>query len=156
MFQAGLLAGIDFPPSIAHDALRNVDAQFGGNGALLPSTVILDYLYGIAAYNAWHSNCSDSFNEMEAYRNQHYAQISPPPPPQPDDTDVTPRADDPNETDYISLQSRKYHTPTRRTGLEDAMDRLNMFLMYIHGITPEMAAERRQKEIEQEEQAEIK
>ena len=27
------------------------------------------------------------------------------------------------------------------------MDELNMFLMYIHGITPEMAAERRQKEI---------
>jgi hypothetical protein len=31
------------------------------------------------------------------------------------------------------------------------MDELNMFLMYIHGITPEMAAERRQKEIEREE-----
>ena len=33
------------------------------------------------------------------------------------------------------------------------MDELNMFLMYIHGITPEMAAERNQKEIEREEQA---
>ena len=33
------------------------------------------------------------------------------------------------------------------------MDELNMFLMYIHGITPEMAAERNQKEIGREEQA---
>ena len=33
------------------------------------------------------------------------------------------------------------------------MDELNMFLMYIHGIAPEMAAERRQKEIEREERA---
>jgi hypothetical protein len=33
------------------------------------------------------------------------------------------------------------------------MDELNIFLMYIHGITPGMAAERRQKEIEREERA---
>jgi len=31
------------------------------------------------------------------------------------------------------------------------MDELNMVLMYMHGITPEVAAERRQKEIEREE-----
>ena len=33
------------------------------------------------------------------------------------------------------------------------MDELNMFFMHIYGITPEMAAERNQKEIEWEEQA---
>ena len=33
------------------------------------------------------------------------------------------------------------------------MDELNMVLMYLHGITPEVAAERRQKKIEQEERA---
>jgi hypothetical protein len=64
---------------------------------------------------------------MKAYRNEHYAQIPPPP------------------------RSRKRYTPTRRSGLEEAMDELNMVLMYMHGITPEVAAERRQKEIEREE-----
>ena len=36
------------------------------------------------------------------------------------------------------------------------MDELNMFFMYIHGITPEMAAERNQKEIEREEQSKLR
>ena len=42
-------------------------------------------------------------------------------------------------------------TRTTRSGLEETMDELNMFLMHIHGITPEMAAERRQREIERKE-----
>ena len=33
------------------------------------------------------------------------------------------------------------------------MDELNMVLMYLHGITPEVAAERGQKKLEQEERA---
>jgi hypothetical protein len=114
---------------MACDALQNVDALFRGEGFPLPSTVILDYLYGIAAYKAWRSRSGDGFNQMRAYCNEHYAQI--PPPPQP----------------------RKRYAPTRRSGLEEAMDELNMVLMYFHGITPEMAAERRQKELEREERA---
>ena len=122
-------AGIDPPPRFAHDALQNVDALFGGSGVRLPSTVILDYLYGIAAYKAWRRR-GDGLNRMQAYRNEHYAQIPPPPTPPP----------------------RKRYT-SRRSGLEETMDELNMVLMYMHGITPEMAAERRQKEIEREERA---
>jgi hypothetical protein len=37
--------------------------------------------------------------------------------------------------------------------MEEAMDELNMALMYFHGITPAMAAERAQKELEREERA---
>ena len=121
-------AGIDPSPSTAHGALQNVDALFGGTGVPLPSTVILDYHYGIAAYKAWSSKRGDGFNQMKTYRNEHYAQIPPPPP--------------------------SSHFPsTRRSGLEETMDELNMFFMHIYGITPEMAAERNQKEIEREEQA---
>jgi hypothetical protein len=112
---------------MAHNALQNVDALFRGEGVPLPSTVILDYIYGITAYKAWGSKRGDGFNEMKAYHNEHYAQIPPPP--------------------------RKHYPSTRRSGLEETMDELNMILMYIHGITPEMAAERNQKEIEREEQA---
>jgi hypothetical protein len=139
---------------MAHYALQNVDAVFRGDGVSLPSTVILDYLYGVAAYKAWRSKRGDGFNEMEAYRNEHYAQIPPPTPALPDgidDIDVTSEPDGPNDTDYKPHQPRKRYTPRTRSGLEEAMDELNMFLMRIHGITPEMAAERRQKEIEREE-----
>ncbi|KAH9981828.1 hypothetical protein BJV74DRAFT_797717 [Russula compacta] len=93
------------------------------------SSATLDHLYGIAAYKAWRSKGGDDLNQMKAYRNEHYAQIPKP------------------------SQPRKCYTPTRRSGLEEIMNEFNMVLMYIHGITPEMAAERRQKEIEREERA---
>ena len=129
--------------SLAFDGLQNVDALFGGTGVPLPSTVILDYLYGIAAYKAWRSKRGDGFDQMKAYRNEHYAQI-PPPPPCPSS---------PDDADYIPTKPRNRYRSTRRSGLEETMDELNMFLMYINGFTPEMAAERNQKEIEREEQA---
>jgi len=81
--------------------------------------------------------------------------ITPLPPPQPDDTD-TDGPDDPTNPDYNPPESRRQrYTSTRReeSDLAKAMDELNMVLMYIHGITPEVAAERRQKKIEQEERA---
>ena len=137
---------------MALDALQNIDAVFRGEGDPLPSTVILDYLYGIAAYKAWRSKRGDSFNQLEAYCIGHYAQIPPTssaPPGGIDDTDVTSGPDDPNDSDH---KPRKRHTRTTRSGLEETMDELNMFLMHIHGITPEMAAERRQREIERKEQ----
>ena len=148
-------AGVAPPPFVAHNALQNVDALFGGTGVPLPSTIILDYMYGISAYKAWGSKRGDGFDQMKAYRNEHYAQIPLPPsrPFSPDDTDVTSGPDDCNDADYIPPKSRKNYRSTRRSGLEETMDELNMFLMYIHGITPEMAAERNQKEIEREEQA---
>jgi hypothetical protein len=151
-------AGMVPRPGTAFNALQNVDALFRGtrSSAGLPSAVVLDYVYGIAAYKAWRSRRDDGFDQMRAYHDEHYAQIPPSPPTpssQDDDTDVTPGPDDLNDPNYEPLPSRKRYTPTRRSGLEEAMDELNMFLMHIHGITPEMAAERNQKEIAREEQA---
>jgi hypothetical protein len=152
-FQLYQNAGMDPPPRLALDALQNVDAVFRGEGVPLPSTVILDYLYGVATYKAWRSERGDGFNRMRAYRNEHYTQIPPPlPPDNTDDPDDTSGPDDPND-DYKPPATRKRYPTTRRSGLEETMDELNMVLMYIHGITPEMAAERRQKEIEREERA---
>jgi hypothetical protein len=140
---------------LAHIALQNVDALFQGEGPL-PSTIILDYVYGVACYKAWSSKRGGGPDKMEAYRNKHYAEIQPlPPAPRDyiDDINVSSGSDDPNDGDYKPSPKSKRHTPTGRSGLEESMDELNMFLMYIHGITPEMSAERRQKEIEQEERA---
>ena len=92
------------------------------------------------------SEHEDGFKQMNAYREDHFVKIPllSPHPDDTDDADVTSGPDDSNDSEY---------KPPRRSGLEETMDELNMFLMYIHGITPEMAAERRQKEIEREEQA---
>ena len=136
------------------NALQNVDALFRGEGDPLPSTSILDYIYGIAAYKAWRSNRVNDFI-MDNYRKAHYTKIPPKPSAPPDDmdTDVTSGPEDCKDTNCIPPGKQNRHTPTRRSGLEETMDELNMFLMYIHGITPEMAAERRQKKIEREERA---
>ena len=153
-FQAIQNAGRCPTSSTAHDALQNVDALFGGDGEPLPSIVILDYLYGIVAYNAWRSKRNDGFNLMETYRNRHYALIPLPAPPDDiDDSDVTSGPDDPKDFDYKPTRTGKRYTSTRRSRLDETMDELNMFFMYINGITPEMAAERREKEIEREERA---
>jgi hypothetical protein len=128
-------------PKIAFDALRNVDAIFRGEGVALPSTFILDYLYGVAAYKAWGSRRGDGYNQMRAYRDKYYVNIPP-----------LPSSAAPDE----DRKDLDYHPPRKRpkrSDLEESMDELNMVLMYIHGITPEMAAERRQKEIEREERA---
>jgi hypothetical protein len=144
LFQLGQNAGMNLSPLVAFHALQNVDALFQGEGVPLPDTVILDYLYGIAAYKAWRS--IDGLNQMEGYRDQHYVNIPPipsAPPDAADDTDATSVPDDDNDPDYVPTAGP--------TGLEETMDELNLVLMFLHGITPEMAAERRQKEIEREE-----
>jgi hypothetical protein len=114
------------PPSVAFYLGANVDALFEGEGGSLPSTVILNYVYGVAAYKFWHSNRGD-VDVMDEYRQNYHADIPPFP--------------------------RGPPTARDESGLSKAMDELNVFLMHIHGITPEEAAERRQKEIEQEERA---
>jgi hypothetical protein len=120
----------------AYSTGANVDAVFQGQSerAPLPSTVILDYVYGVATYQSWHSKRGNVSTVMDAYHEKHYARIPPLPLPEPG----------------------KRYTSTRRdeSDLAEAMDELNMVLMYVtRGITPEEAAERRQKEIEQEERA---
>jgi hypothetical protein len=152
-FRATQNAGVDPTPKHAHDALQNVDALLRGEGDPLPSTVILDYVYGIAAYNAWRSQSGDGFDKIKAYRDEHYAKIPPLPSASRDyiDDDDTPVPDDPKDSDY-----KPHHSlvpTTKKSVLEETMDELNLFFMHIQGITPEMAAERRQKEIEREERA---
>ena len=159
----------------AYNAGANIEAVFQGQGErALPSTVILDYVYGVAAYQAWHSEHGAVSTIMGDYRREHYAQIPPLPPTrddtddtdhtfQPDNTDSedtpgdTSGSDIPTDSDHKPPEPGDRHASTRRGDdgdLAKAMDELNMVLMYVtRGITPKEAAERRQKEIEQEERA---
>ena len=60
-------------PSVALALGANVDALFEGEGGLLPSNVILDYVYGFVAYKSWRSNRGNDL--MDDYRKTHYANI---------------------------------------------------------------------------------
>jgi len=123
------------PPHIALDFGANVDALFQGEGGSLPSSVILDYTYGVAAYKCWRSRMHVGNGGVPEvinnYRSDHYSHIPPRPPTPPD---VTARRRDESE-------------------LAKAMDELNVLLMHINGTTPEEVAERRQKILEQRERA---
>jgi hypothetical protein len=142
------LQGID--SGGAHWALgANVDALFQAKGGSPPSTVILDYVYGAAAYTSWHSKRGHVFDVMNDYRKTHYADIPSLPRAPPDDTSGPV---DPNDPDYKLPGPRKCYRRDE-SDVAKVMDELNVVLMYIHGITPEEAAERMQKEIEQEERA---
>jgi hypothetical protein len=139
-------------PRVASILGANVDALFQGDGDSPPSTVILDYVYGVAAYNAWESKRDGDFKVMKQYRDKHYKGIPPL------HTDEPEEPDDPNDEIYDPHQSQKRYTQARRrdeheSDLAKAMDRLNRYVMHIRGITPEEAAQRRQKEIEQKERA---
>ncbi|KAI0284833.1 hypothetical protein BC826DRAFT_919135 [Russula brevipes] len=122
------------PPHIALGCGANVDALFQGEGGSLPSSVILDYTYGVAAYKCWRSRMHVGNGGVPEvinnYRSDHYSHIPPRPPTPPD---VTARRDE--------------------SELAKAMDELNVFLMHINGTTPEEVAERRQKILEQRERA---
>jgi hypothetical protein len=142
---------------VVHCCGANVDALFQGEGGSPPSTVILDYVYGVAAYRSWRSQRGDAI--MDDYRQTHYANITPLPPAPQDDLDDTDNPDvasgpdDPDDPDYKPPEPGKRYRRRDESDLSKAMDEFNMVLMYIHGITPEEAAERRQKEIEREERA---
>lgn len=68
------LANLDMlTPSIAFISGASVDAVFQGTQ---PSAIILDYVYGVAAYKIWGSKPRCCV--IEEYCNEHYAQIAVP------------------------------------------------------------------------------
>ncbi|KAH9072335.1 hypothetical protein EDB83DRAFT_2313389 [Lactarius deliciosus] len=123
----------------------HVDALFNGKDRSLPlpHDIVLDYMYGVAAYKRWKSTAG-IHDVMKSYYDAHYANIPglPRKPPS-DDSDDAPEPE--------TLR----HNPSTSRGdaRVEAMDDLNMVLMYINGTTPEEVAERREKRMEEEERA---
>jgi hypothetical protein len=70
-------------PCTAYIFGAHVDAQFRSSeqGALLPlpPAIILDYMYGVAAYKCWRSDPESVPDVMSTYHREHYADIPPPP-----------------------------------------------------------------------------
>jgi len=132
----------------------HIDALFQGTDRSLPlpPDIILDYMYGVAAYKCWSSR-KDTHDIMKSYRTEHYAHIPvlPREPPS-DDNDDTPEPDDPRDADYTPVPRRRRYPSTRRgDGMAKTMDELNLVLMLLSGTTPEEVAKRREKRIEEEE-----
>ncbi len=119
----------------------SVDANFQGTDDTTPPIVLLNFMYGIAAYKRWKSPPGVSI--IKAYFAKCYETIPVPRPRAPVGEGSSGEQGDPKDPDYV---------PEDTTSMEEAMDELNMVLMYLSGITPEEAAIRREKQLEEEKQ----
>jgi hypothetical protein len=101
-------------------------------------------MYGVAAYNHWKIEHSDNevHNVMKSYHDNYYANIPAPP---------DRSSSNGNNSSPTSLQQRHYMSTRRGNIMANAMDELNSVLMSIQGITPQEAANRRKKQMEEEE-----
>ena len=115
-------------------ALPQVDACMRGTGTPRPSTIILDYMYGVAAYRCWGSG-QEIREVMQQRFTKCYEPI--PLPPSPPDT-----SDDGNQ--------RKKHSDVSSEMLQ-AMDDIRALSMLVKGTTPELMAAERQRQAETEE-----
>jgi len=155
----------------------HIDAIFQGTGNSLPPDIILDYVYGVAAYKRWRGGHGGQVHgAMERYRVAHYVDIPIPPCPRSnedeDDDPSSEEKDDRNDPDYnsndgsaeernnahdpnsppaTSLQRRRYQSERGGEVMARAMDELNTVLMSICGTTPQEAAERSEKRVGEEE-----
>ena len=127
----------------------HVDAVFQGTGEHLPPDILLDYMYGVAAYKCWRSS-DEVHGLMRSFHDNHYANIPVPPlsPPY-DDSNSLSSSEDP----LLASPKERCYTSTRRGDeMVKAMDDLNIVLMALKGITPQELISRREKQMEEEEQ----
>ncbi|KAH9953559.1 hypothetical protein BGW80DRAFT_1192203 [Lactifluus volemus] len=92
-------------PGVAFALGANIDALFQGEGGSPPSTVILDYIYGVAAFNAWQKEHDGDFEPMTQYREENYINITPldsdtDDAMEPEDEPLGDETDDPNDETY--------------------------------------------------------
>ena len=105
------------------------DACMRGTGTPRPSTIILDYMYGVAAYRRWGSG--QEIKELMGQRfTECYESIPRPPAP--------PHTSDDNDQDMSPEMLQ-------------AMDDILALSMFIKGTTPELMAVERQRRAEVEE-----
>ena len=157
-------------PATAFYLGAHVDALFQGTGSQLPPAIILDYIYGIAAYKCWrngqvHSTVMESHHRPPINHNhntsteeeditQHFdfkhIRV---PSASPEEQDNTHHHDHTHGCGHTPLPQQPSSYMSIREGDEigAAMDELNAVLMYLEGITPQEAANRREKRMEEEE-----
>ena len=89
-----------FKPDLSHAPLPQYDACIAGTGILPPSTIILDYMYGVAAYRRWGSG-HDIKEVMQDRFTEFYKSIPIPPASLPSsDGHSSPQSDDDDDKSY--------------------------------------------------------
>ena len=145
-----------FKPDTSRSPILQWDARMAGTGIPPPSTLILDFTYGISAYLRWGSG--QDIEEVMWHRFiESYESIPIPPAPVPhdddDDGDGGDDNDDDDDDEYIpNRQPRsRNHGSKMSDGRIRAMDNVLALSMRLKGITPQLMAAERQKQEEAEE-----
>ena len=103
-----------FPPGAYVCCGANMDALFRGTGNPLPSTIILDFMYGVATFNLWGDMQLEGV--VEQYFDLHYKPLLQPPPNDPrydDDGGDDGCADWEDDTNDGSDYDARASTPAR-------------------------------------------
>ena len=109
------LLGMSMPPTILFPAGANLDIRFRGTGTPLPSDLILDYVYGIAAFKCW--GIEGSREMLQTYYESHYKPVLLTPNPHSGVDDDADYAPDESQQQYSSI--------SRGVEMAAAMDKLN-------------------------------
>jgi hypothetical protein len=134
------------------DPIRQSDAHIVGTGIPPPSTVILDFMYGVAAYRRWGSG--QDMREVMWHRfTEHYESIPILPASLPSsDGNSSPESDDLDDDDEYKPNRRpRNHTSNMSNGMLRAMDNVLTLSVLLKGTTPELMAAERQRREEAEE-----
>ncbi|KAI0289893.1 hypothetical protein B0F90DRAFT_1791095 [Multifurca ochricompacta] len=118
------------------------DACMAGTGILPPSTVILDFMYGVAAYRRWGSG-QDIKEVMKQRFAECYKSIPIPP--------ASPHSSDSDSSSESRQPRERNHNPNMSDGMLRAMDNVLALSMLVKGTTPELMAIERQRQEEAEE-----
>ncbi|KAK2467647.1 hypothetical protein APHAL10511_000502 [Amanita phalloides] len=108
---------------------------FDSTGHPQPPSVILDFMYGVAAYKRWRPKGEGG--TVESYKQRYVAFHN-----DTDDDGSPVEADDLSDGDYKPSDESSSGQEAQDTFIE-AMDDMRFFLMYLSGISPEEAAMRK-------------
>lgn len=108
------------------------------------STLILDFMYGVATYRRWGGG--PNVNQvMEKRFTKDYKGVLAPAPQRSNSSDDSPEPDDPSDPDYIpsTLPKTRNHSSKMSEGMLRAMDEILMLSMLLKGTTPQQIAQER-------------
>jgi hypothetical protein len=139
-------------PPAARPLLPDYDARMTGTGIYPPPSILLDYTYGVAAYQRWHGG-QDIDQMMKDRFAEKYESI--PCPPLSDlsaESDVGSEREDPHDDCEPNRQrSGKHRRSSMSDGMLRAMDDVLALSRFMKGITTEEIAAKRQRREEEEE-----
>jgi hypothetical protein len=140
-------------PPAARPLLPDYDAHMTGTGIYPPPSILLDYTYGVAAYQRWHGG-QDIDQMMKDRFAEKYKDIPPLPPPEPSqESEVESGPEDPHDGDYQYKPQRsgKHRRSSTSDGRLRAMDDVLALSRLMKGITTEEIAAKRQRREEEDE-----